>query len=148
MLGLVLFLFDYSSFYLIGGNMEVTLKKPKVRISYDEMQAFLLLPKPLPDEDYEVEDVMAAVEAAGVRVNVDREKIDAMVMELYYDKECLIAEGIAAIDGTDGYFDFKFDSKLSKKPKHRPDGTVDYWSIHSIELVEGFQRHSVASRNL
>ena len=45
-------------------------------------------------------------------------------------------KGILAVDGIDGYFDLKFDVNFNKKPTHRPDGTVDYWSIHAIEMVE------------
>ncbi len=117
--------------------MEVTLKKePKVRISYDEMEAYLLLPEPVTEEPYELEQVMAIVEKSGVKINLDKDKISAMVAEKYYDRECLIAKGVLAEDGVDGYFDLKFDTNLNKKPTHRPDGTVDYWSIHSIEMVE------------
>ena len=117
--------------------MEVTLRKePKVRISYDEMEAYLLLPEPLTDEAYELSDVMSLVEKAGVKIGVDTEKITAMVEEKYYNRECLIAKGIPAVEGVDAFFDFKFDVDFNKRPTHRPDGTVDYWSIHSIELVE------------
>ena len=120
-----------------GVSMEVALKKePKVRISYDEMEAYLLLPQPFGDEVHEVEDVMAKIAAAGVKIGLNHEKVTAMVEEKYYDRECLIAEGIRAIEGVDGYFDFKFDVDFNKKPSHRPDGTVDYWSIHAIEMVE------------
>ncbi len=117
--------------------MEVTLKRePKVRISYDEMEAYLILPEPLLEEGYELEQVMASVDKAGVKINLDKDKIAAMVEERYYNRECLIAKGIPVEDGVDGYFDFKFNLDFNKKPTHRPDGTVDYWSIHSIELVE------------
>ncbi len=117
--------------------MEVTLKKePKVRISYDEMEAYLLLPEPFLEENYELSHVMAVVDAAGVKINLDRDKIAAMVEERYFDRECLIAKGVPVEDGADGYFNYKFDVNFNKKPNHRPDGTVDYWSIHTIELVE------------
>ena len=116
--------------------MEVNLKKePKVRISYDEMEAYLLLPEPLEDA-YELSNIMSIVEAAGVKIGVDQEKIASMVEEKYYNRECLIARGIPAAQGVDGYFDFKFDVDFNKKPTHRADGSVDYWSIHSIEIVE------------
>ena len=36
----------------------------------------------------------------------------------------------------DAYFDFNFDTNFNKVPSCREDGTVDYWSIHSVELVE------------
>lgn len=118
--------------------MEVVLKKePKIRISYDEMEAYLVLPTPLtPDEQYEFNDVMEKVNASGVKIGIDETKISAMIKERYYDRECLIAEGIDVVNGVDAYFDLNFDTNFNKVPKRREDGTVDYWSIHSVELVD------------
>lgn len=118
--------------------MEIVLKKePKIRISYDEMEAYLLLPAPLKlDEDYTFEDVMEKVHAAGVKIGINEEKILAMIQERYFDRECVIASGIDPVNGVDAYYDFNFDTNFNKVPKRREDGTVDYWSIHSVELVE------------
>lgn len=118
--------------------MEVVLKKePKIRISYDEMEAYLLLPSPLtPDEEYEFNDIMDKVRAAGVKIGINETKISAMINERYFDRECMIAKGIDAVNGVDAYFDFNFDTNFNKVPSRREDGTVDYWSIHSVELVE------------
>ena len=118
--------------------MEIVLKKePKIRISYDEMEAYLLLPSPLtPDEEYEFNDIMDKVRAAGVKIGINETKISAMINERYFDRECMIAKGIDAVNGVDAYFDFNFDTNFNKVPSCREDGTVDYWSIHSVELVE------------
>ncbi|MBP3677118.1 MAG: DUF342 domain-containing protein [Agathobacter sp.] len=118
--------------------MEIVLKKePKIRISYDEMEAYLLLPSPLtPDEEYEFNDIMEKVRAAGVKIGINETKISAMINERYFDRECMIAKGIDAVNGVDAYFDFNFDTNFNKVPSCREDGTVDYWSIHSVELVE------------
>lgn len=117
--------------------MEFTIqRKPKVRISYDEMEAYLLLPTPAFDEPYELAEVMAAIKTAGVKIGLKEDTITAMVKEGFYNQECLIAKGIKPVDGVDGYYTFNFDSNLNKKPSHREDGSVDYWSIHSVELVE------------
>lgn len=117
--------------------MEKTSKKePKVRISYDDMEAYLVLPQPDWGENYKFNDVMSVVQISGVKIGVDKEKIKAMIEEQYYDRECLIAKGVPAIEGIDGYFEYKFDVDFSKKPTIREDGTVDYWSIHAIEAVE------------
>lgn len=113
---------------------EAQKKKPKVRISYDAMEAYLLLPEP--DEIYEFSEIMQLIDAAGVKTGIDQERIKTIIFEGLYNKEIQIATGIAPIEGVDGYFDYKFDMNFNKKPTHRPDGTVDYWSIHSIELVE------------
>ena len=118
--------------------MEIALYNgPKIRISYDEMEAYLILPSPLtPEDGYEFNDVMEKVRAAGVKIGIDENKISAMITERYFDRECMIAKGIDAVNGVDAYFDFNFDTNFSKVPSHREDGTVDYWSIHTVELVE------------
>ena len=118
--------------------MEIVLKRePKIRISYDEMEAYLLLPTPLtPDEEYTFEDVMEKVRASGVTVGIDETKISAIIQEKFFDSECLIASGIDVENGVDAYFDFNFDINFNKVPSLREDGTVDYWSIHTVELVE------------
>ena len=118
--------------------MEIVLKRePKIRISYDEMEAYLLLPTPLtPDEEYTFDDVMEKVRASGVTVGIDETKISAIIQERYFDSECLIARGIDVENGVDAYYDFNFDVNFNKVPSLREDGTVDYWSIHTVELVE------------
>ena len=73
--------------------MEVTLKKePKVRISYDEMEAYLVLPEPFEGEEYALDQILSVIEAAGVKIGLDKDKVAAMVEEKYYDRECLIAK--------------------------------------------------------
>jgi len=117
--------------------MEITYKKePKVRISYDEMEAYLYLPEPELGSEYFFEDIMALIESAGVKFGLDDAKVAAMIEERYFNQECIIAKGVDAIDGVDAYYDFNFDVNFNKKPTRREDGTVDYWSIHAVEMVE------------
>ena len=120
---------------LASNTLHITVNPKK--ISYDEMEAYLLLPTPLtPDEEYDFADVMEKVRNAGVKIGINESKISAMIQERYFDRECLIAKGIDVVNGVDAYFDFNFDTNFNKVPNRRDDGTVDYWSIHSIELVE------------
>lgn len=117
--------------------MEVSLQKnPIVRISYDEMEAYLLLPTPAFDISYKLDEVMDVIKMAGVKIGLNEAKISAMIEDQYYDRECVIAKGIAPINGVDASYDFNFNPNFNKKPTRREDGSVDYWSIHSVELVE------------
>ena len=118
--------------------MDTTLNiKPRVRISYDDMEAFLTLPEPLmPNEKYEIADVIKEVEAAGIRFGFHRQKVEQMLENKIYNSEWKIAEGIKAVDGIDGFYDFKFNTNLDRKPKTKEDGTVDYWSVQAIEVVK------------
>lgn len=59
-----------------------------------------------------------------------------MLRERIYNKEVCIAVGTPVVDGIDGHFDYHFNNNFSKKPKIRPDGSVDYWSINMVEPVE------------
>lgn len=113
------------------------MKKPKVRISYDEMEAYLRLPMPSSLEDgYDLSEVLEELKVNGVKFGVDETKVSAMITEKCYECECLVAKGIDVVDGVDAYFDFHFNTTLDKTPSRREDGSVDYWSIHSVELVE------------
>ena len=51
-----------------------------------------------------------------------------------YEKGFVIS-GLENFDGKDGYYDYNFNCNFDKKPLMRPDGTVDYWSVKSIESV-------------
>lgn len=126
----------YNNNVKVGVPMDTTLnKKPRVRIAYDEMEAFLTLPEP-GEEEYEIEDVIKAIEAAGVRFGFQRDKVEQMLENNVYNKEWKIAQGIKQVDGVDGYYDFKFNTNLNRKPKKKDDGTIDYWSIDAIEIVK------------
>ncbi|MBQ6844809.1 MAG: DUF342 domain-containing protein [Agathobacter sp.] len=117
--------------------MDVSLeKKPKVRISYDEMEAYLLLPTPIGEDTYVLKDILELLKVNGVKIGIDETKVATMINERYFDRECLVAKGIDVENGIDAYFDFHFDTNLNRVPTHREDGSVDYWSIHSVELVE------------
>ena len=117
--------------------MNISLeKKPRVRISYDEMEAYLILPTPISEDAYVLKDVLETLKLNGVKIGVDETKVSTMIEERYYDREVLVARGIEVVDGVDAYFDFHFDTDFNKAPSHREDGSVDYWSIHSVEMVE------------
>ena len=117
--------------------MEISLmKKPIVRISYDEMEAFLLLPTPVLEDNYDFEEIMELIKQSGVKIGIDEAIVSAMIEEELYETECLIARGIDVVDGVDAYFEFHFNTDFNKVPALREDGSVDYWSIHTVELVE------------
>lgn len=117
--------------------MDVSLSnKPDVRISYDEMEAYLTLPTPLYGEPYRLEDIMETIRQSGVKIGLNEKKISSMIENRCYDHECVIAKGIEPVEGVDAYYEFNFNSDFNKKPTRRKDGSVDYWSIHSVEMVK------------
>lgn len=110
-------------------------QKPIVRVSYNDMEAYLMLPEPPEGEEYTAAMLMDALEEKAVSEGIDHRKIQEMVSQKLYNTEFKIAAGVAPTDGVDGYYDYNFDTNFDSKPKVLPDGSVDYWSVHSIESV-------------
>lgn len=111
-------------------------REPVIRISYDQMEAYITLPLVSMDETYTIDEVLVAAKKYNVTFGVDCDVISDMIKNRVYGSEVLFAKGVRPVDGMDGYYDFNFDYDFSKRPKIREDGTVDYWSIHSVEVVK------------
>lgn len=111
-----------------------TQSEPKVRLSRDNMKAYLLLPRP-ELENHDLNYILAVLKTGGISYGIKEDKISQMVEQQIYDQEVLVAEGQMPEDGVDGYYEYKFDMNFSKKPKLKPDGSVDYWSIKMVEIV-------------
>ena len=104
-----------------------TKREPVIRISHDQMEAFIMLPLIGIDESYTLEEVLSAAERNKVVFGIDTDAVTNMINERVFGSEVLFARGEKAIDGKDGYYDFNFDYDLNKRPKVREDGSVDYW---------------------
>lgn len=111
-------------------------REPVIRISQDQMEAFITLPLIGLEENYTVDEVLKAAKKNKVVSGIDVDAINNMIKDRVFGSEVLFAKGERAIDGKDGYFEFYFDYDLNKRPKVRENGSVDYWSIHSVEVVK------------
>lgn len=110
------------------------LTAPQVRISFDEMEAFLFLPVPK-EKYYTVDDLVYALEEQGVTYGIQMPVLERMVHNRIYGQELQVAEGLPIKEGTDGYYEYCFETNLDGKPKVLEDGSVDYWSIRKVETV-------------
>ena len=118
---------------------ELTQQKPIIRITFDEMEAYMLLPEPEQGTGYTDAQIRQEMAARGITTGIDEQRISDMLEGHTYNAELLIAQGKKPVDGTDGYYEYKFDTNFDGKPKLLPDGSVDYWSVHSIESVTAGQ---------
>lgn len=115
-------------------------REPVIRISNDRMEAFIMLPTVEEEYHYTVDEVLEAVNRNGVIYGINCETISDMVEKKTYGQGSAFAKGKPAVDGADGYFDFYFDSDLNHRPTVKSDGSVDYWSVHSVEVVKKARR--------
>ena len=125
----------------------LTKNEPQVRVSHDNMQAYLYLPDPVL-ETYEESDIREALQKSGVVHGIQEDKIPQIIERKMYNREVLIAQGDTPRDGVNGYYEYKFDVNFSKKPKVRPDGSVDYWSIKMVEIVTEGQEIAVYHKSI
>lgn len=110
-------------------------KKTYVRISNDHMQAYVYLIDPGAGQSYNKREVLALLNNNGVVMGINENTIEYALDKNIYNREVKVAEGEPAKDGTDGFFEYNFNRVINKKPECKADGTIDYWSISSIENV-------------
>ena len=88
-------------------NIEIPEKiKTHVRISEEEMEAWLYLETPTEGEKYTKEWIMKFLDDNGVKAGIISSNISAMVKKEVYEREILIARGLRPEDGNSGYYEF------------------------------------------
>ncbi len=113
----------------------MSLPMPSVRVTDDYMEAYMTLYAPSTTESYSVEYLTNVLHLNNVKIGVLQEMLQTMINMHIYNKEVLVAKGLEAVPGADGYFEYKFETDLSQKPIENEDGSVDYKNIKMIELV-------------
>ncbi len=116
--------------------LEGQATKPKIRIGPDEMSAYLLLPMPKKGEEYTIEGLEEVLRGSGVIYGVRRDVLERMVKNQIYNHEVAVAAGVPSREGVDGFFDYHFNRNPDGKPTILADGSVDYWSINKVEIVQ------------
>lgn len=110
-------------------------KKTYVRVSDDNMTAYIYLALPESGKKYSMAEVIACLNNNNVNMGIDEKVIDYIISREIYLREIPVAKGKPVIDGIDGFYDYKFRRVLDKKPLMNEDGSVDFWSISSVENV-------------
>lgn len=118
-------------------------KEITVRIANGEMEAYVELSRPGEGEHYTVEEVLEALSRKNVKFGIASDVIADITEKDLFEREFCVAKGLPQQDGTDGRYDFQFDYELNQKPKMNEDGSVDYRSLHVVELVREGQEIAV-----
>lgn len=107
-----------------------------VVVSEDGMSADLFLSEVEDASIYDVNSIINYMkEQEKVIMGIKPSIIINMINQHIYEKMVTVAFGCPAVDGKNGYFDFKFNTTPSKKPKLLDDGSVDYYNLSLIETV-------------
>lgn len=114
----------------------VLTKGTYVRVTEDEMEAWLYLMPPEPEVIYEKQDLLDYLERHGVVDGLHQSNISAMVKKKVYNREILVARGREVQEGADGYFEYLFTPEEYGVPKVREDGSVDYTNMSALQNVK------------
>lgn len=109
--------------------------KPDIRITQDGMEAYLILPIPDANEEYTREEIAILLENKGVKKGIKEDKIELALKDKIYNREILIAEGTEPIEGSDGWYEYKFQREFSRKPEILPDGSANYFDMQLLATV-------------
>ena len=106
-----------------------------VQTNNKEMEAYLQVPFPENEEKYTIAYLQTLLEQNGIRFGISQDALKKIIADEIYNQPVLVAKGKPAVDGIDGYYEFKFHNHKDNKPQVKEDGSVDYWSVNSIQAV-------------
>ncbi len=114
-----------------------SLRKKEFSISIEENgnKAYAYIPW-IPGNIVKKEDIYQDLERREIVFGIKHEAIADMIDKRRQNEKILIAEGIPAIKGKDGWFEWFVRLDLPRIPAPLPDGGVDYVNIEAFEMVD------------
>ncbi|RKM61052.1 DUF342 domain-containing protein [Butyrivibrio sp. CB08] len=117
----ILFMLDHKSEYL--------------SFSHENMICWLTVPEKKYKKTYTEKIVQGFLSRCGIKQGIDPKGISDFIKDHEPGKQYLVASGIDAIDGTDGYYEYFFNSSGDCLLKENEDGTVDLSGLDQIVKV-------------
>lgn len=134
----------YRIIYLMGKGDDTMLETMQnntigeidVTFSEDKMTAYLCLSPDNKDKIYACEYLDRMLKEAGVTFGIQEEVLQKAVKEKMYYQQITVAQGQAAENGDDGWYEFLFPTDIDTRPKILKDGSVDYTACGHVPSVE------------
>lgn len=114
-----------------------SLNKKEFVISIEENgnKAYAYIPW-IPGNAVTKENIYHELERRGIVYGIKHDAIANLIDKRRMNEKVLIAEGIPASRGQDGWFEFLVRLDLPRIPAPLPDGSVDYVNIEAFEMVD------------
>lgn len=108
-----------------------------LRISDDKMKAWIYLNPPGEGErHYSKSDIMEMIYEHGILKGIHNSNVAAIAKKHIYEREILVVQGLAPVDGIDGYYEWNVEVNKRREPVIREDGTVDYSSMAAVPTID------------
>jgi len=125
----------------------VTERKPcnweeciSIKVSKDKLEAYLQIDRQCEEQTVDISILKGALNKAKIAYGILEEKLLNIAdnIQMYKGEQLLIAQGIAAINGIDGYIELirdDIDKNQNNAPILLKDGRVDFFNIREIPSV-------------
>ncbi len=98
----------------------------EVKVSADARKATIIMSTPTEGVEPSVEEVMQALQGAGVVAGIDHDAIAQAILDAKWEQPVIVATSVLPVQGKDSSVRYLFGADASKQPVEREDGRVDY----------------------
>lgn len=128
----------------VGDSLLDSLRKKEFVITIEENgnKAYAYIPWS-PGNMVTEEDIYDDLQRREIVFGIRHEAITKLIKKKKRNVKVLIAEGVPAVRGKDGWFEFFVRLDLPRIPAPLPDGSVDYVNIEAFEMVEEGEKIAV-----
>lgn len=120
-------------------------KEFSILIEDNGNKAFAYIPW-IPGNSVTEKDILDDLALRGIILGIKHDVITEMIAKRRMNEKILIAEGIPAQTGKNGWYEFFVRLDLPRIPAPLPDGGVDYVNIEAFEMVEEGEKIAVYHR--
>ncbi len=108
-----------------------------VKVAQDKMSACArFYPPSIGGNLLSAEDIMSDLHTAKVNFGIDKDAINAFVLNREYCKDIILARGKMPRHGKDASIEYFFTTDLSAKPSVKEDGSVDFFNLNIMNHVK------------
>ena len=128
----------------VGDSLLDSLRKKEFVITIEENgnKAYAYIPWS-PGNMVTEEDIYDDLQRREIVFGIRHEAITKLIKKKKRNVKVLIAEGVPAVRGKDGWFEFFVRLDMPRIPAPLPDGGVDYVNIEAFEMVEEGEKIAV-----
>lgn len=121
-----------------------SLRKKEFVITIEENgnRAYAYIPW-IPGNMVTEDDIYQDLQSREIVFGIKHEAIADLIKKKRMNKKILIAEGVPAIKGNDGWFEFFVRLDMPRIPAPLPDGGVDYVNVEAFEMVDEGEKIAV-----
>lgn len=133
----------YMTADMLGLDIDSISKKQFSIFVEDEGNKVFILIQSVSGNIVTEEDIYAELKSRGIVIGIKHDVITEIIKKRKRNEKILIAEGIPAKDGKNGWYEFFVRLDLPRIPAPLPDGGVDYVNIEAFEMVEDGEKIAI-----